>query len=286
MKNILEKRTAPERAIFTVVFVLFTMLAISIVYPFCWLFINSLKTDFAFRQNSFALPERIIFANYYNAMAYSLNGNTIVNMFFNSLINLVGIVSLGLFFSCCTAYVLSKYNFRGREFLFNLALIIMIVPTIGSTAVVYKMWNVLHIYDTYFSVFFMASSGFGTGFLLLYATFKNVSWTYAEAAFIDGSSHFRVFFEIMLPQVMPTVISILIITSIGVWNDYYTPFMYLPTKPTIAVGLYEIQSNAVTKQEYTMFFALMLISILPIAILFVIMQNTIMENVVSGGIKG
>lgn len=286
MKNILEKRTAPERAIFTVVFVLFTMLAISIVYPFCWLFINSLKTDFAFRQNSFALPERIIFANYYNAMAYSLNGNTIVNMFFNSLIDLVGIVSLGLFFSCCTAYVLSKYNFRGREFLFNLALIIMIVPTIGSTAVVYKMWNVLHIYDTYFSVFFMASSGFGTGFLLLYATFKNVSWTYAEAAFIDGSSHFRVFFEIMLPQVMPTVISILIITSIGVWNDYYTPFMYLPTKPTIAVGLYEIQSNAVTKQEYTMFFALMLISVLPIAILFVIMQNTIMENVVSGGIKG
>lgn len=286
MKNIPEKRTAPERAIFTVVFVLFTMLAISIVYPFCWLFINSLKTDFAFRQNSFALPERIIFANYYNAMAYSLNGNTIVNMFFNSLINLVGIVSLGLFFSCCTAYVLSKYNFRGREFLFNLALIIMIVPTIGSTAVVYKMWNVLHIYDTYFSVFFMASSGFGTGFLLLYATFKNVSWTYAEAAFIDGSSHFRVFFEIMLPQVMPTVISILIITSIGVWNDYYTPFMYLPTKPTIAVGLYEIQSNAVTKQEYTMFFALMLISVLPIAILFVIMQNTIMENVVSGGIKG
>ena len=286
MKNILEKRTALERAIFTVVFVLFTMLAISIVYPFCWLFINSLKTDFAFRQNSFALPERIIFANYYNAMAYSLNGNTIVNMFFNSLINLVGIVSLGLFFSCCTAYVLSKYNFRGREFLFNLALIIMIVPTIGSTAVVYKMWNVLHIYDTYFSVFFMASSGFGTGFLLLYATFKNVSWTYAEAAFIDGSSHFRVFFEIMLPQVMPTVISILIITSIGVWNDYYTPFMYLPTKPTIAVGLYEIQSNAVTKQEYTMFFALMLISVLPIAILFVIMQNTIMENVVSGGIKG
>ena len=132
----------------------------------------------------------------------------------------------------------------------------------------------------------MASSGFGTGFLLLYATFKNVSWTYAEAAFIDGSSHFRVFFEIMLPQVMPTVISILIITSIGVWNDYYTPFMYLPTKPTIAVGLYEIQSNAVTKQEYTMFFALMLISVLPIAILFVIMQNTIMENVVSGGIKG
>lgn len=286
MKNILEKRTAPERAIFTVVFVLFTMLAISIVYPFCWLFINSLKTDFAFRQNSFALPERIIFANYYNAMAYSLNGNTIVNMFFNSFINLVGIVSFGLFFSCCTAYVLSKYNFRGREFLFNLALIIMIVPTIGSTAVVYKMWNVLHIYDTYFSVFFMASSGFGTGFLLLYATFKNVSWTYAEAAFIDGSSHFRVFFEIMLPQVMPTVISILIITSIGVWNDYYTPFMYLPTKPTIAVGLYEIQSNAVTKQEYTMFFALMLISVLPIAILFVIMQNTIMENVVSGGIKG
>ena len=85
---------------------------------------------------------------------------------------------------------------------------------------------------------------------------------------------------------MPTVISILIITSIGVWNDYYTPFMYLPTKPTIAVGLYEIQSNAVTKQEYTMFFALMLISVLPIAILFVIMQNTIMENVVSGGIKG
>lgn len=282
----LNVKTKSEKVIFAVVFAVYLLLAISIVFPFVWLGLNSFKRDVEFRADSFALPSRWIFANYYEALTYTVKGNTIVDMFINSMLNIVGIVGFGLFFSCCTAYILSKYHFKMREAIFNAALVIMIVPSIGSTATIFRLWHTLNIYDTYLSVFIQAAGGFSTGFLLLYATFKNISWTYAEAAFIDGASHFRVFASIMLPQAMPTIVSLIIINVIGVWNDYYTPFMYLPTKPTVAVGLFEVQSTAITQQLFPQLFALMLVSVVPILVLFVIMQNTIMENVIAGGIKG
>ena len=282
----LNKKTFSERIIFIIIFVLFAIYAFTLIYPFLWLFINSFKMDVEFRANSFALPKRWIFANYFDAITYVHKGYTIFNMFINSVINVVIIVVSNMFFQCCTAYVLSKYKFRFRKMIYNVALIIMVVPSIGSTAATFNLWHDIGIYDNYISILIMGASGFGSGFLLLYATFANLSWTYAEAGFIDGASHFKVFIKIMMPQVMPVMVSLMIITAIGVWNDYYTPYMYMPSYPTIAVGLFEIQANAMYKQQFPLFFSLMIISIIPVLLIFILMQNTIMQNVTAGGIKG
>ncbi|MBR1968346.1 MAG: carbohydrate ABC transporter permease [Clostridia bacterium] len=279
-------QTKGQKTAFIIVFIVFLIYSISLIYPFIWMFLNSFKMDVDFRADSFGLPSRWIFANYFDAITHVHKGANLLVMFFHSVMNVVIICIPGQFFAACTSYILSKYRFKLNKLIFNVALVIMVIPGIGSTAATFQLWHDLGIYDTYFSLFLMGGGGFGSGFLLLYSTFSTLSWTYAEAAFIDGASNFRTFMQIMLPQVFPVMFSLFIISAIGTWNDYYTPYMYLPTKPTIAVGLFEIEANALAQQIYPMFFALMLVATAPVLLLFVMMQNTIMENVTAGGIKG
>lgn len=282
----IKNQTKGQKAVFIAVIVVFIIYSISLIYPFVWMFLNSFKLDVDFRADSFGLPKRWIFANYYDAVTYVHKGSNILVMLFNSIMNVIVICIPGQFFGACTSYVLAKYRFKLNKLIFTVALIIMVIPGIGSTAATFSLWHKLGIYDTYFSLFLMGSSGFGSGFLLMYSAFSTLSWTYAEAAFIDGSSNFRTFIQIMLPQIFPVMFSMFIISAIGTWNDYYTPYMYLPSSPTIAVGLFEIEANALAQQIYPLFFALMLVATAPVLIAFIVFQNTIMENVTAGGIKG
>ena len=135
----------------------------------------------------------------------------------------------------------------------------------------------------------MASGGFGFNFVMVYGFFRSISTTYAEAAQLDGASDFTVFIKVMIPQVMPSLIAIGIISAINYWNDYFTPYMYLRQFPTVAVGLQKLVDLAeygTDGASVTVLFAAMLISIIPPVAVFVAFQKTIMENTVAGGLKG
>ena len=132
----------------------------------------------------------------------------------------------------------------------------------------------------------MYSGGFGFSFIMLYGYFQNLSWSYAEAAFIDGCSDFRVFLQIMLPQAMPVLCALGIVQAINLWNDYFTPYMYMPQYPTLAVGLDGIVREMTARSNWPLLFATMLITIVPILAVFIAFQRTIMENMTTGGLKG
>lgn len=282
----MDKLKWTEKIIYILVFIFFAVLAISLIVPFLWLLMNSFKTDVEFRGAANDLPIRWIFDNYFFAFQQTVEGTNMIGMLLNSVIMTVGICCISMFTHLITAYTMAKYKFKGNAFLFSLILIVMCIPSIGGTAFTYKLWHDLGIYDSFFSIFLTASGGFGSTFLLLYAAYKGVSWTYAEAAFMDGASNFRVFFQIMTPQVLPMVMAFSTLTALGTWNDYFTSYMWLPSHPTLAYGLYRIQVAATTNQLYPQLFAFMILVSLPMLVLFIFLQNTIMENVTTGGIKG
>ena len=118
----------------------------------------------------------------------------------------------------------------------------------------------------------------------LYAFFKNLSWSYAEAAQIDGAGHFHIYFRIMLPIAMPALISVGVLLAIGFWNDYFTIYMYAPEKATIAYGIQRISAQAGVNMPQV--FAAMMLSIVPVLIVFACFQKTIMQNTAIGGLKG
>lgn len=285
MKKI--NRTRSEKVIILVASILFMIYAILLIFPFAWCFFNSFKSRSDFIFNTWGLPEKFVWQNYIDCFYMTYNDVAIIGMFKNSIIFTVGCTIISLFFCSATSYTITKYHFFGRNFFYTFTFIMMLVPAMGATAANYKLYNELHIYDTYIGIFIGSMGGFGGAFLFLYGFYKNLSWSYAEAAFIDGAGHFITYFKIMLPMAMPAIIAIGIMNAIGVWNDYFTFYLYAPSKVTIAVGINGLSElNKAGKISFPQLFAAMIISMIPVVVIYSIAQKFIVENTTIGGVKG
>ena len=144
------KRGKAQKTLFIVVAVLFSIYGFTLVYPFFWTLINSLKTNREFSStNSLHFPEKWMFSNYKNAFAeLSVRGTNMFGMIFNSLWFTCGATLINIFCCCCTAYVIARYKFRGRKFLYSLAIVMMMLPIVGALPAQYKMVSDLHLKDS------------------------------------------------------------------------------------------------------------------------------------------
>ncbi len=286
---ILKERSRIEKVIFPIVVVIFTLYSFSLIYPFVWVFINSLKGSLEYSGGSvFALPENWLFSNYLRAfeMLTLDDGTTFFGMIFNSVWYTLLSSSLSVFTCSVTGYCLSKYEFKVKGIIYATAIFCMTIPIVGSMASYYKLIGELGLYDTPLYVVVTHLSGWGFNFLVMYGFFKNVSWFYAEAAFIDGGGHFRVFFQIMLPLALGPIITLFVVAFVSNWNDYMTMILYIPSYPTLSSGLYSFQANAIREVNYPVYFAGLLISLIPALVLFAFCSDIMMRNMNVGGIKG
>lgn len=269
-----------------IVFVLFALYAFTLIFAMLWALSASLKSQTEFYQNINGLPKEWKFSNYVTAFSsVQANGNNMFKMFWNSVWYSCGGALLGVLTSSITAYVVAKYKFPGRGIIYGIALVTMMIPIVGSFPSQYKVYSILGIIDTPFMLI-TKMAGFGFNFIVLYSFFKTLSWTYAEAGFIDGASHFKVFSQIMLPQALPVIGSLFMVQVVQLWNDYMEPNLFLQSYPTLSSGLYIFQLEMTRGINYPVLFAGLIISVIPVIILFVCFQNTMMESMSVGGIKG
>ena len=246
-----------------IMFVVFFLYASSLIFPFVWMLLNMFKTNIEFFQDVWSWPQDMSngWNNLVTVFSKTMMGSNIWEMTLRSfLLALIGTV-LSLTSASCIAYVVSKFRFVGRNLLYILAIMVMVVPTIGTTSATYKLINDIGLFDNPLALVLLYSGGFGFQFLLLYGAFKSISWSYAEAAYIDGASEFTVFTRVMIPMVVPSLVPLAILNFIGYWNDYYTPYLYLKNKPTLAVGLQAYVNQMQYDANYPALFALMLFAI-------------------------
>ncbi len=280
-------RGTTEKICITVAFIVFIIYTISIIFPFAWCLLNTFKDRREFIFNIWGLPEKPILSNWRTCFNLSHEGVNILGMIGNSLFFAFACTFVSTYFSSCTAYAISKYKFPGRNFLYIFAFMMMFIPAVGSMAANYKLYNELKIYDTYIGILIGSCSGFGTGFIYLYSFFRNLPWSYAEAAQLDGAGHHTVFLKIMMPMALPSLTAIMIMNILGIWNEYFTFYMYAPSKVTLAVGLNEIvHQNSYGKIGYPELFAVMLVSVVPAIIMYAVAQKTVVSNLSVGGLKG
>ena len=281
------KKATSTKVVFGIMTIFFVLYAVSLLIPLAYIVISSFKDSFEYLIHPFSMPETWHFENYVKAFEkLKIEDYNLFTMFFNSLWLTLGGTLISILVSSMTAYVVAKYHFRLRNFIYSLAIFIMIIPIVGNFPAMYKLMNDLHLRNSPL-ILLTYTSGFGFNFLILYGNFKSISWSYAEAAFIDGAGHCRAFFNIMLPQAKNCLLAIGLIGAIGIWNDYMTPFVYLPDYPTLASGLYRFESiMADYGSDYPVYFAGVILSLIPILVLFIIFQDTLMSNTVAGGLKG
>ena len=279
-----------------ILYVIVAVYCLSMVYVLLFGLINSLKdaTDFEW-LNPFGFPHKEFgwkFDNYskvlkeFKVSSMSMGGEEVgfMGMFVNSLLYAVFMSLFSMATQIMVAYAIAKYDFRLKPLLYGVAVIVMLLPIIGSLASEVQMADTFNFRNNLLGICLMKCKYAGLYFLVFYATFRSVSWTYAEAAQIDGAGHLKIFIEIMLPLIKSTVFAVFILLFIEFWNDYYTPMIFLPQSPTMSYCLFVFQTDNRASQPIQL--AACLLTCLPILVLFVVFKNKIMGNVTMGGLKG
>ena len=223
----LEKRTTFQRVVFIIVFILFALYALSLLYPFIWAFYNSMKGRDEYIQNSFILPQTFNFRNFAEVFrsftVSTVKGEVgIIGMFLNSVIFVFITTLLAVVGSATAAYIISKFKFWGSKLVYTAAVFIMIVPSIGLTPALYRILLKFHLTDNILSTAMVMGGCFGMYFMMMYASFESLSWTYAEAGYIDGANDFVVFFRIMLPQVAGQTLALSLVPESS-WSGSCSP---------------------------------------------------------------
>lgn len=267
------------------VFILFTLYSATLVGAVLWAFLTSLRDKFEYAETAVALPTKWLFSNYAEAFTeLEKSGKSVVTMLTNSAWLSMLPPTINLATASMAAYVMAKYKFPGRDLIWAIMIIMMVLPIMGTGAATYKLYRALGLYNS--PLYLITSITSLGGGMMIIAAFKGVSKTYGEAAFIEGCGHFRVFVQIILPQISGLLTALWITSFIDHWNDYMTALMYLPAYVPITTGLYIYQIECGRMMNVPILFAGSLMVLIIPAILFVIFQDKFNEMNFGGGIKG
>ena len=264
-----------------------------LIFLFVYAFFNSFKGLIEFIENPLGIPRTWSFDNYLlilNYFVYTVGarGPTyyIEDMILFTLIYCIGCTFCSIAVCTVTAYVTARFAYKFSEIVYVTVLVTMSLSVVGSQASELEILRSISLYDTFIGVFLLKANFLGVYFLVLHAMFKGVPRTYSEAAEIDGAGNLRIFWSIMLPLARNTLFTITLIYFIGYWNDYQTPLLYLPSSPTIALGLFNFNNSTIPDiASPTIKLGASFMVFLPIFIVFLIFQKRIIGNVSLGGIK-
>ena len=277
-------------------FILLFLYSLSLLFPIFWTILSSLKGRIDFHVNPFGLPEVWQFDNYttaFNKLYVRIQTPTgsrnvyMVEMLFNTVCYALGGTIITTMSHCFVAYACAKYRFRFGKVLYGFVIVALIMPIVGSLPSELQLIRAIGFYDNLLGIVIMKAGFLGTNFLIFYATFKGISWEYAEAALIDGASHWKILFHIMIPLAKTTVLVTGLLSFITMWNDYQSPMIYLPSYPTVAYGLFTYQFSLDQEiNSVPMQLAGCTLTMFPIFVLFLIFQDKLIGNIAIGGLKG
>jgi putative chitobiose transport system permease protein len=262
---------------------LFSLLAVLTVFPFVWVLFTSFK---GFNDPIFSVPPQLIprdptIGNYLRVW----NLLPVWRFYLNSVFVTLSIVVFNTLFSALAAYPLAKMKFRGREAIFYLLLATYIVPpaltSIPSFVLAVK---VFHFYDDLRAVIFPYLASVLSIFLLRQA-FKGVPDDLIDAGRMDGASELRIWWDILLPVVRPSLATVAIITFVEQWNNFFWPSLMLHTREnmTLQVGL--VALRGAFSNDARGIAAGVVMTIVPIIIFFCLLQQHFVRGL-TGAVKG
>ena len=266
------------------------LFSLSFAFVLVWMLCNSVRPQKSYFNDVLAFwnLKGATFDNYVRIFTtkYGSAKITMFGMLKNSFILIIVCTALQAIVPVITGYVVARYKTKLGAVAVQLVIISMVVPAIGSTASTYSFMSAIKLKDKWLGIFLMNAGGLGFGMLLYKNYFSSISWEYAESAFLDGAGNFRVFFSIMYPQALPLIVSMAILNVIGLWNDYMTPYLFLNSKPTVALGVYSIQTRAERNGAMPQAFAAMTFMTIFVLIIYAAFSKTIMSSMSVGGLKG
>ncbi len=269
----------------TLATVVIALIVIVQVYPLAWLFITSVRTEQDFASgNPFALPTEITFDNYARAFE---TGNLGLNIL-NSLVVTLGANLLIVLLGMMAAYALQVLGFRFSRVVRALFLIGIIVPVQIALVPLFIDYSSVNLLDTYQSMIIpLAGFALPMSIYLFSSFYEYIPRETYEAASIDGAGPYRIFGQITFPLSVNTIVTIVLVNSIFIWNDFIfaNTFVLSDDLKTIPLGL-QNYIGAMGNVDWTATFAAVCITITPLLLVFLVLNKAMIYGLESGATKG
>lgn len=262
--------------------VLIFTIVVSII-PLIWVVMSSLKSNKQILGSPFSLPTALDFSAYFNV----IETTNLMLYFKNSLVVTLTSTIIALFIYALAAYVFAKFDFKGKNILFILFSITLLIPGHARAQPIFALINNLNLYDTLSGLTLVyISGGLAVTLFILKATFMSIPRELDEAAIIDSASFWQVFTKINLPLAKSGLATGGILMFLGNWNEFYYGAMLLSaeSKRTLPVSLQFF--NEQFSYNYTELFAAITLATLPSVILYLCVQEQVQQSVASSGVKG
>ena len=277
-----------EKVLTITTHLLLIVVGVSMVIPFLWMLSTSLKdVTELYKYPPKWIPAHFNWQNYVEALKLAPFGTFYINSIFVTVC-----ITLGqLVTACLAAYVFARIEFPGRNTLFVIYLSTMIVPIQVTIIPLFLIVKNFGWVDTYMALIIPQMLGaFGGMFsiFLLTQSFKAIPKELEEAAIIDGAGRFRIFWQIMLPQVKPAFAALLIFTFNSAWNDFLIPLIVTNSDKmkVLSLGIMGFTSLEEAVTPWNLMMAASLMTLLPIIIIFIVAQKHFIASAAGSGLKG
>jgi N-acetylglucosamine transport system permease protein len=258
--------------------------AIIVIVPILWTFLASFKNTAEIFSSPWTLPAELRVENWSRAWTKAHVGR----YFLNSVI-VVSFSTFGtMLFGSMAAYVLARYKFVGNRFLYVMFVSGLAFPTFLAIVPLFKVVQNLGLLNTYTGLI-LVYIAYSLPFTIFFlgAFFRTLPSSVAEAALIDGASHTRLFFQVMMPMAKPGMVSVAIFNVIGQWAQYLLPLVLMTdsSKYVLTQGIAQISVNAGYEADWSGLFAALSMSILPMIVVYAFFQRQIQAGLTAGAVK-
>jgi len=250
-------------------------------YPLIWMIYSSLKTDREIYLFPFSLPHKMQLGNWVQAWKLGNLGRYFINSVFVTSVS----VFLVALLSSMAGYGFARLTFKGRDFLFYTFLLGLILPAQVLIIPLFTFFDKIGILNTYFALILpYIAWGLPLSIYIFKSFFLTLPEDIADAAKIDGCSLFGLYWKIMLPLIRPALVTIAILQSIGIWNEFLLAllFIYDDELKTIPVGL--LAFYGYHNVNYKLVFSALSITTIPIIIVYFIFEKQIVSGLTTGAL--
>lgn len=276
------------------IYIALISLAISIIVPLLWVFAASIKENSEFYGNPWRLPQGFRWQNFSDAIQKAKMGEYFLNSLLVTFLALVLLVVV----SVPAAYVLARYDFRGKKF-FNVLLMgglfinvnYIVVPIflmlLGWNKVAIRLLGRGVFLDNLFILAIVyAATNLPFTIYLLSNFFRTLSKSFEEAAAIDGAGYLKTMLSVMVPMAKPSIITVILFNFLAFWNEYIIALTLLPgANKTLPVGLVNLNQAQRGAAQYGQLYAGLVIVMLPTLFLYILVQRKLTQGMTIGGVK-
>lgn len=266
----------------TAVYIGLILLVILCFCPFYIMIINATHSSNELMTGMYLLPGKSTGKNY-ESMTAMIN---IGKGFFNSAVITVSATLLSAYFGALTAFGLTKYEFKGKNILFAVVMISMMMPAQLGIIGFFRLCKYMGILDTFLPLILPAIANAGTVFFVMQYMKSTLPDSLLESARIEGCGEFYIFNKIVLPLCKPAIATMSIFNFVGSWNNFMTPMIVLFNQKNFTLPLLIMNLRGTFNRDYGATYLAIALSIIPIMVVYAFMSKSITEGLTAGAVKG